>query len=309
MFGAHECFQTQPTIRLVATDLDGTLLLPDGTVSARTYAVLQRVQEAGIMIVLVSARPPRVLRQIAHMLGISGLAICCNGALVYDLDAYKIVQHWPLSSLQARRLVMTLREALPDLSFACERGLEFVCEPDFYRFLPLKTDMTIYIEDALSFCNQPLSKLIVLHSSRAVDTLHQYVAPLLGEEVIVTHSGAAFLEISAAGVTKARTLAALCEQRGISSDEVVAFGDMPNDLSMLQWAGHGVAVANAHPQVLADADEVTLSNVEDGVALVLEKILLSSGRLFTSGTKSMHWEHRLVRFPLMDDMQKSLHTQ
>jgi len=280
VFGAHDFFQTKPTIRLIATDLDGTLLLPDGTVSTRTLAVLQQIQEAGIMVVLVSARPPRVLQQIAHMLGISGLAICCNGALVYDLDAYNIVQHWPLSSHLARRLVITLRDALPDLSFACERGLEFVCEPNFYRFFPLKAKMTMYIEDALSFCSQPLSKLIVLHSGSAVDKLQQYVESLLGEEVIVTHSGAAFLEISAAGVTKARTLAALCQERGITSDEVVAFGDMPNDLSMLQWAGRGVAVANAHPQVLAHANEITLSNVEDGVALVLEKILATNQALW-----------------------------
>jgi len=272
---AQEFFPTKPIIRLVATDLDGTLLLPDGTVSARTHAVLQRVQEAGVTVVLVSARPPRVLRQIAHALDINGLAICCNGALVYDLDSDTIVQHWPLSSTLARRLVVTLREALPDLSFAGECGLEFVCEPDFYRLSSLKGKITMYIDDALSFCNQPLTKLIALHSTCTVDELHQCVVSLVGEEVIVTHSGAAFLEISAAGVTKASTLAALCGERGIASDEVVAFGDMPNDISMLRWAGRGVAVANAHPQVLAGADEITHSNVEDGVALVLERLLLS----------------------------------
>jgi Cof subfamily protein (haloacid dehalogenase superfamily) len=272
---AQEFFPTKPIIRLVATDLDGTLLLPDGTVSARTHAVLQRVQEAGMKVVLVSARPPRVLRQIADILSISGLAICCNGALVYDLDSDTIVQHWPLSSHLARRLVITLRKAIPDLTFACECGLKFVCEPDFYRFFPLKVKMAMYIDDALSFCNQPLTKLIALHSTCTVDELHQCVVPLVGEEVIVTHSGAAFLEISAAGVTKASTLAVLCGERGIASDEVVVFGDMPNDISMIRWAGRGVAVANAHPQVLAGADEITHSNVEDGVALVLERLLLS----------------------------------
>jgi hydroxymethylpyrimidine pyrophosphatase-like HAD family hydrolase len=195
--------------------------------------------------------------------------------MVYDLDSDTIVQHWPLSPTLARRLIITLREAMPDLTFACECGLEFVCEPDFYRLSSLKGKITMRIDDALSFCNQPLTKLIALHSTCAVDELHRYVVPLLGEEVIVTHSGAAFLEISAAGVTKARTLAALCEERGITSDEVMAFGDMPNDLSMLRWARHGVAVANAHPLVLAGADEITLSNVEDGVALVLERLLAS----------------------------------
>jgi Cof subfamily protein (haloacid dehalogenase superfamily) len=273
MNGTHEFFQTPSAVRLIATDLDGTLLLPDGTVSARTLAVLQRVQEAGITVVLVSARPPRFLRQIAHMLGVSGLAICCNGALVYDLDSEMIVQHWPLSAPLARWLVVTLRAVMPDLMFAGECGLDFVCEPDFYRLFPLKAKTTMYIDDALSFSNQPLTKLIALHSSHSVDELHQCVEPLLGEEVIVTHSGAAFLEISAAGVTKAHALATLCKERGISSEEVVAFGDMPNDLSMLRWAGRGVAVANAHPQVLESADEMTLSNGEDGVALVLEQLL------------------------------------
>jgi Cof subfamily protein (haloacid dehalogenase superfamily) len=279
MNGAHEFFQTPSPIRLIATDLDGTLLLPDGTISTRTLAALQRVQQAGIMVVLVSARPPRVLQQIACMLGVSGLAICCNGALVYDLDADVIVQHWPLSAPLARQLVVTLREAMPDLMFAGECGLEFVCEPDFYRLFPFKAKMTISIDDALSFCNQPLTKLIALHSSQTVDELHQCVEPLLGEDVIVTHSGAAFLEITAAGVSKAHTLAALCKERSISPEEVVAFGDMPNDLSMLRWAGRGVAVANAHPQVLDSADEITLSNTEDGVALVLENLLLSYGKL------------------------------
>jgi Cof subfamily protein (haloacid dehalogenase superfamily) len=224
-------------------------------------------------VVLVSARPPRVLREIAEALDISGLAICCNGGLVYDLDADCIVQHWPLSPDLARQLITILRSTFPDLMFACEYGLEFACEPDFYRFTPIAVNKALYIDDALSFCNQPLTKLLALHSTYSVEDFHRHVSSLLGEEVIVTHSGASFLEISAPGVTKARALATLCEERGITSAEVVAFGDMPNDLSMLRWAGYGVAVANAHPLVRDSADAITRSNTEDGVALVLEELL------------------------------------
>jgi Cof subfamily protein (haloacid dehalogenase superfamily) len=273
MTGAQGLFQVQQTIRLVATDLDGTLLLPDGTVSSRTHEVLQRVQEAGMIVVLVSARPPRVLREIAQTLDITGLAICCNGGLVYDLDADNIVQHWPLSPVQARHLITILRSTFSNLMFACECGLEFACEPDFYRLSPIAEKKAMYIDDVLSFCNQPLTKLLALHSTYGVEDFHRHVTSLLGEEVIVTHSGASFLEISAAGVTKARALATLCEQHGITADEVVAFGDMPNDLSMLRWAGYGVAVANAHPLVQASADAITRSNSEDGVAIVLEELL------------------------------------
>src|SRR5436305_6771512 len=112
MTQTQEFFQIKQNIRLVATDLDGTLLLPDGTVSARTHEALQRVQEAGITVVPVSARPPRVLREIARASGLRGLAICCNGALVYDLDSDTIVQHWPLSPTLARQLVTVLRETI-----------------------------------------------------------------------------------------------------------------------------------------------------------------------------------------------------
>ena len=93
----------------------------------------------------------------------------------------------------------------------------------------------------------------------------------------VTHSGAPFVEVSAAGMHKAVGLARLCQDLGIEASEVVAFGDMPNDIPMLSWAGLGVAVANADPDVLAIADEVTASHMDDGVAVVVERILAEQG--------------------------------
>ena len=89
----------------------------------------------------------------------------------------------------------------------------------------------------------------------------------------LTHSGAPFLEVMAAGVDKAWGVARLCERLGIDREDVVAFGDAPNDVEMLAWAGHGVAVANAVPEAREAADEVTASDEDDGVALVLERLL------------------------------------
>ena len=100
--------------RLVATDLDGTLLRDDKTISARTREALRRVQEVGIALVLVTGRPPRRLKIVAQELGLTGLAVCCNGAIVYDLAADAIVQHDTLSSETARQLVTALREAVPE---------------------------------------------------------------------------------------------------------------------------------------------------------------------------------------------------
>lgn len=120
----------------------------------------------------------------------------------------------------------------------------------------------------------PVTKLIVRHSAREVPELTKAIEAVTAGRMIVTHSGAPFVEISMAGVDKASALAALAAERGISAEEVVSFGDMPNDLPMLLWSGRGIAVSNAHPDVLHAVPELTESNTDDGVAHALERLLL-----------------------------------
>jgi hydroxymethylpyrimidine pyrophosphatase-like HAD family hydrolase len=115
--------------------------------------------------------------------------------------------------------------------------------------------------------------MIARHPRLSADELLTHVRSLGLEGFEVTHSGPPFVEISAAGITKARTLEALCLDFGIGPDQVIAFGDAPNDLPMLRWAGRGVAVANAHPSVLAEANDVAPSHEDDGVAVILEHLL------------------------------------
>ena len=259
------------TVCLVATDLDGTLLRTDGTVSERTRRAIARAQEAGIAVVLVTARPPRTLRPLAWQAGVTGLAICCNGAIVYDVAAAEIVGHELLAAATAQRLVAALRATAPGVCFVVERGLLFGQEPRYAALLPAADDHTPFIADATALCAEGVTKLIVLHPDVPLQDLLHAVRKAAGDEAIVTYSNAVFVEVSAAGVTKAAALQGLCAQLGLDAPQVVACGDMPNDLPMLHWAGHGVAVANAHPAVLAAADEVTLSNDDDGVARVLAR--------------------------------------
>jgi Cof subfamily protein (haloacid dehalogenase superfamily) len=262
-------------IRLVASDLDGTLLRPDGTISKQTITLLQDIQRAGITVVLVSAQPPRIVRKIAQMARVTGLAICSNGAIIYDLDQESIIQHTCLLPKLATYLVHTLRREIPNLCFACESGLAFQCEPDYLRLCQIQELFPPSINDALVFCKEPIIKLIALHPTYTVEDLFKLTtAHLVDKEVAITYSSVSFLEISAAGTHKAGALAWLCKKLGITASEVIAFGDMPNDISMLRWAGYSVAVANAHPDVQREADEITLSNGEDGVALVLKRLLI-----------------------------------
>ncbi len=258
-------------MRLVATDLDGTLLHDDGTISLRTRLALARAGAADIAVVLVTARPPRVLRTMARQAGVTGLAICCNGAIVYDLATDEIVEHRPLAPAAAQRLVAALRAATPGVCFAVERGLRFGQEPRYAALSPIAGDHTPLIADATALCAEAVTKLIVRHPDVPLQDLLRAARAAAGDEAIVTHSSALFVEVSAAGVTKAAALQGLCARLGLDATQVVACGDMPNDLPMLEWAGHSVAVANAHPAVLAVVDEVTLSNNEDGVARVLER--------------------------------------
>lgn len=259
-------------IRLVATDLDGTLLRTDGSVSERTRGLLAALPAAGIPVVMVSARPPRSLREIGARIGLQGIAIGCNGALIYDCAQDAILDHWPLSAAVATRLVIELRRMLPDAYFAVENGLTHGWERGYLAIRGGQTESEHLIADALTLCSAPVSKLLMRHPSMSADELLAAGRAVAGDDAVATHSGARLLEISAPGVDKATALAALCARRAISPENVVAFGDMPNDVPMLHWAGRGIAVANAHREALAVAGAVTGSNDTDGVAAALEDL-------------------------------------
>ncbi len=258
--------------RLVATDLDGTIVRDDGSISERTLAALELVESTGAEVVFVTGRPPRWMYQVAQVTGHRGLAICGNGAVVYDLRAERVVGTHTMDVTAARKVVHLLREAVPEVTFAVETETGFMHEP---RYPALERDVSIVhaigpVEDLL---NGPVLKLLARHESLDPDLFLALAREQAGAYAEFTHSSAiALVEISALGISKASTLAWFCTQRGIRSEDVVAFGDMPNDLPLLAWAGQAYAVANAHPAVLAAVERHTASNQDDGVAQVIEKL-------------------------------------
>jgi Cof subfamily protein (haloacid dehalogenase superfamily) len=265
-----------PRARLIATDLDGTLLRNDGSVSRRSRRVLQRAQTEGLQVVLVSARHPSLLQPKSEAAGVPGLAVCSNGAIIYDPVQGTFLITAALEPEVARGLIERLRETIPDISFAVELGPRFAVEQHFAVSVPdsaAEVLRCVDVLDPLVQFDEPVTKLVLRHPERTSDELLEVVQHTVGEAAAVTYSSPNTLEISHPRVNKGWGLAALCGAIGISPEEVVAFGDMPNDVAMLKWAGWGVAVANAHPAVLACADEVTCSNMHDGVAVVVERLL------------------------------------
>lgn len=261
-------------IRLIAADLDGTLLRDDKTISPRTRRALDAAEQAGYAVVLVTARPPRFLRRLAAGASLSELAICCNGASIYDLHEDRIVEHTPIDHQIIGDLVHDLRTAISDVCFAAELGLRYGWEPAYAASPGAMIEGDGIEGDVLQICTEPVTKLIVHHPELPLPSLHQAVSRIAGGAYQVSYSGAPFIEISAAGVHKAAALQSLADRLGIQPAEAIAFGGMPIDLPMPSYAGRSVAVANAHPDVLEAADETTLSNEDDGVAHTLERLQL-----------------------------------
>jgi Cof subfamily protein (haloacid dehalogenase superfamily) len=238
---------------------------------------IRSVRESGIEFAVVTARAPRWIKEIIGQLGLdSGYAVCSNGAVVVDFDHSVPLLHQTLPASVATRIVEALRSAAPGVAFACERESLSFREPHYVPLWPTP-GMQGPDSDALEFVSEAVTKLVVQHPHLSQTELHELVAGICGEEATATISGDVLVEIAAAGVTKAYALSALCDEIGIDTTEVLAFGDMPNDIPMLKWAGYGVAVENAHPDVAAVADEVTAANDHDGVAVVLERIVLDRG--------------------------------
>ncbi|HEX4788207.1 MAG TPA: HAD family hydrolase [Actinospica sp.] len=261
--------------RLIATDLDGTLLDDRRALSPRTIAAVRAAVAQGIEFVLVTARPPRTVEPLAAQLGVGIEALCGNGTLLAEFPSGATTVIRAFEPAQALRIVERLRPALPESGFALETGFEVYFEPSFRvgvvtdeRRIPA-ADLAAAARDAPSFV-----KVLARSAERSADEMVAVARRTLGVPAEISHSGGTgLLEIGPAGASKASALEWLCDRRGIAAAEVAAFGDMPNDLPMLRWAGLGHAVANAHPEVLAAADHVVGHHAADGVALAIEALL------------------------------------
>lgn len=256
--------------QLVATDLDGTLLRPDGTVSARTAAALVAAAEVGIEVVFVTARPPRWLADVAAHVAGHGVAICANGAAVVDIATGAALEQHGMGPDLVRDLAGRARSAVQGAQLAAESIAGFALETGYRSAPPVPPQARVAdrIEDVLTASTLKL----LVRTDPPVPDLPAALADAFGDLASVLDSGSPGLgEISRPDVSKAGTLASWAAARGIAAEDVWAFGDAPNDLSMLRWAGTGFAVRNAHPLVREVADEVCGSNADDGVAQVLER--------------------------------------
>lgn len=261
-------------IRLVATDLDGTLLRSDGTVSAYTLGVLAEARRRGVEIVAVTARSPLGLEPIAEVTGLSGRAIASNGSILYDLDTREILSAATVPPEVVRKAVEAAADAVPDAGFAVMTGKALFAEAHYGAITLLYHSRTIVDSREALWGTDRVVRIYMHSASHDTDAMYERVRGLDGLGVAWTHAGGtSMLEIGPDDVSKAAGLRDHCASLGIAPHEVAAFGDMPSDLPMLAWAGHPYAVANAHPAVLAAVPTRAPANDEDGVARTVEALL------------------------------------
>lgn len=267
-------------LRMVATDLDGTVVRADQTMSARTVAALRACDAAGVRVVLVTGRPPRWTRHVLDELGTVGTAICANGALLLDGATGEVSRARTVDHDQVRRVVDVLRGRWPDAHVALETTDGFAREPGYVTRWDSATDdlavapLEELLDGATGRPPQVVKVLLRVEGGDA-DAMLALARELVADQVEPTHSNAAdgLLEMGAPGVSKAATLAEVAAEHGVDAQEVAAFGDMPNDVPMLAWAGRGYAMTGGHPEALAATDRTAPPVHEDGVAQVLEALL------------------------------------
>ncbi len=252
-------------IKLIASDLDGTLLRNDKRLSPHTRAVLARCREKGVLFFVATARPPRALERWISGLSYDG-AICHNGGVV-TLGG-EIVWEQGIPPETAGALAGRILQEFPGIRFSAEIGGELYANFDCGVLWP---GAPFILTDFSSFPDKPAEKLI---AELAFPGITDQITALLPEELSAQVSENSIVMIQPKGVEKGRALMAVCERLGISPAETAAFGDDWNDISLLQACGTGVAVENALPEVKSAADEVCAGNEEDGPACWLEEHLL-----------------------------------
>ena len=263
--------------RLIVTDLDGTFLGSDRQVSATNLAAARRAAELGVPFVVATGRPVRWLDVLDQLAEAHSQVIVSNGAAVFDLASRKVVRSFSLDVAAALAVADDLRAVVPGITFGFESATGFGCEPTSpSRQLGAPGVMEGQLEEVAERLG-PVIKLLGFHTGLDSDELSARAAAVVGDRLTLTYAmvGDAYgmIELTAPGVTKASTLALLCAELGVDAADVVAFGDMPNDLAMLAWAGRGYVVANGHCTLLAAGFTVVPANDDDGVGHTVLQLL------------------------------------
>lgn len=266
--------------QLIVSDIDGTLIDSNDRISPRLRDVLYRAAHAGAEIALATGRPHRWLYPVLDQLAIRPICVTANGAVLYDSATETILKRYELKPETMAMVLDIARQAIPyKVAVGVERvGTDaqasdedsYVVTPDFMHTW---NPDGFGVDCESGVIGQPAVKMLLRCEDLTAAEMHELVAPLIDpDEAHITYSiKEGLLEVSRPGITKEAGVRALATLHDVPRERIVAFGDMPNDIEMLEWVGLGVAMGNASDEVKEAADEVTATNDQWGVAAILER--------------------------------------
>jgi Cof subfamily protein (haloacid dehalogenase superfamily) len=261
--------------KLIASDLDGTIVSHEGVISQRTIDAFTRARDLGVHVFFVTGRPPRWMGEIRDAFGF-GDAICCNGAMLYDLMNDVILEEWKIPVEAQLEVVRRMRIAMPEMSFAIESTDHYHREVAYIPKWDIGLD-NVGVEKIETVMVQPVLKILGRCSNLEFnsDEMVEVAGRELHDLVTVTHSAANYslIEISALDISKGRTLEMMAARLGLTADDCVSFGDNPNDFSMLSWTARSYAMSDGHPDAPTFATAVAEPCESDGVAKIIEQLL------------------------------------
>ena len=266
-------------VRAVAMDLDGTVLDETFQPSARTTEAIASAESAGIACLVATGRMFVSARRIAAQLGIRRPLVCYQGAPVADPVSGEVLVHRPIEAPLAREILRAMpTEHARHSNLYIDDELYVWEENEATRRYSQVSGVEMHIVGPLAdWIERPTTKIVTVGRPDEMDVLRDELQPLFGSRAFIAKSLPYFLEFAAPGVSKASGLALLADLLGFSPEQAVAVGDAENDREMLDWAGCGLAVANASDLLKGEADAVIPSVHDDGVAQLLEALVAARG--------------------------------
>jgi Cof subfamily protein (haloacid dehalogenase superfamily) len=261
-------------VQAFACDLDRTLIAEDAVLRPRTRAALHAARAAGIHVILVTGRMFQAVRPYAAEAAFDDPVICYQGAVVAEPVSGRWLRHVPMELARAREAIAAVQAEGYGLNCYVDDEL-YVAEitPEARRYADFQHLELHPVGPLLDWLERPPTKLVVIGDPAELDGLETGMKERFGRRLYISKSLPYFLEFAAPGVTKAAGLEFVAERIGFDSAHTVSFGDGENDIELVEWAGYGVAVANAHDRVLAVANYVCPDVREEGVAQVIEAYL------------------------------------
>lgn len=265
---------------LLALDLDGTSLRPDGTLSPEVIRAVLDANAAGVMVVIATARPPRSVRTFYDSLQLNTPQISYNGALIVHPPSGMELSHTPLAGTIARRAVALARHLDPETVIDLEINDRWITDRVDERFTTATAKQfgADEVGPLKPWLTQPVTKLMISQTPERLRPIHDALLARFRRRMDIHITDADRIQLVARGVDKAWAISDVARRFAISPERVMAVGDAPNDAAMLNWAGLGVVVRNAWPEARAAADAEVAANEHDGVAEAIDRFLLPRKR-------------------------------